>query len=237
MEVIILSGGLGTRLSSVIENIPKVMAPINGKPFLTYMLDNMCKSGVKKVVLATGYRKEYIKDYFGDEYKNIKIEYSEEEYPLGTGGAIKKALKLCNNDNVIITNGDIFTNIDYKKIYSSHIDSNSDVTLSLLEMENFDRYGSIEIDGSRIINFKEKEYVEKGYMNVGCYVFKRDILDKLNFEEKFSIEKDFFMQYVNSMNFSHYIYDDIFVEIGIPEDYELAKNILKEEIINEEVAV
>lgn len=113
MEVIILSGGLGTRLNGVIKNIPKVMAPINDKPFLEYVLNDLNEQKVNKVILATGYKKEYIKDYFGNKYKNIIIEYSEEEQPLGTGGAILKALTKVTNNNVIIMNGDIYTKLNF----------------------------------------------------------------------------------------------------------------------------
>lgn len=131
MEIIILSGGLGTRLNGILKNIPKVMAPINNKPFLEYIFDDINNQGIERVILATGYKKEYIRDYFGDNYKNISIEYSEEESPLGTGGAIKKALDKTNEDNVIVMNGDIYTKLDYNELYKSHQNSNSKVTLAL----------------------------------------------------------------------------------------------------------
>ena len=152
MEVIILSGGLGTRLNGVIKNIPKVMAPINDKPFLEYVLNDLSKQKVNKVILATGYKKEYIKDYFGNKYKNIKIEYSEEEQPLGTGGAILKALTKVTNNNVIIMNGDIYTKLNFADLYKSHLNSGADVTLSLKMMENFERYGSLTLNNNRHIS-------------------------------------------------------------------------------------
>ena len=115
MEVIILAGGFGTRLQSVVSDVPKVMAPINNKPFLEYIFDDLSKYDVSRVILAVGYKKEIVKKYFGNKYKNIKIAYSEENEPLGTGGAIKHALSLVNDEEVIIMNGDIYTKINYDR--------------------------------------------------------------------------------------------------------------------------
>lgn len=229
MEVIILSGGLGTRLNGVIKNIPKVMAPINDKPFLEYVLNDLNEQKVNKVILATGYKKEYIKDYFGNKYKNIIIEYSEEEQPLGTGGAILKALTKVTNNNVIIMNGDIYTKLNFADLYKSHLNSGADVTLSLKMMENFERYGSVTLNNNRITDFNEKKFISKGYMSVGCYVFNRDVLADFKKDTNFSIENDFFTKYVKVMNFMPYFYHDVFIDIGIPEDYELIKKVINYE--------
>lgn len=226
MEIIILSGGLGTRLRSVVSEVPKVMAPINGKPFLEYVLDDMNDQGIDRVILATGYKKEYIKDYFGDKYKNIELDYSEEDTPLGTGGAIKKALSKCKDDNPIVMYGDIYTKTDYKDLYENHIENHNDATFSLKYMENFSRYGSVSLKDKRITEFKEKTFVDKGYMNVGIYVLNKNILSNVEKNKPFSLEKEFFEESVNKYNFSSHIYDGIFIDIGIPEDYKLATNII-----------
>lgn len=229
MEVIILSGGLGTRLNGVIRGIPKVMAPVNNKPFLEYILDDLNQQGVNKVVLATGYKKEYVKNYFGDKYKNILIKYSEENFPLGTGGAIKKALYKTNENNVIVMNGDIYTKLNYMELYKRHLSNCAEVTLALKKMENFERYGNVTLLDNKITCFAEKKFVTKGYMSVGCYVFNRNVLNSFEDNVKFSIEYDFFVKYVEKLFFSPYFYDDIFIDIGIPEDYELVKKVLKNE--------
>ena len=225
MEVIILSGGFGTRLNTVIKDIPKVMAPINNKPFLEYILDILNEQKIDKVILATGYKKEYIKNYFGERYKNILIEYSEEKYPLGTGGAIKKALTKTIEDNIIVMNGDIYTKLNFVELYKSHLNNKAQVTLALKEMENFDRYGSVTVSNNKITDFNEKIFVSKGYISVGCYVFNRRILDFFKDNTKFSIENDFFAKYVDKLNFKPYFYDDLFRDIGIPQDYEKIKKL------------
>lgn len=229
MEIIILSGGLGTRLNGVIKDIPKVMAPINNKPFLEYILNDLNNQKVRKVILATGYKKEYIRNYFGDRYKNIIIEYSEEEFPLGTGGAIFQAIKKTTDDNVIVMNGDIYTKINFDELYNCHIDNKALVTLALKEMENFERYGSVTLENNKIVDFNEKKFVSKGFMSVGCYVFNKKIFENFKSNVKFSIENDFFSQYVKKIKFNPYFYYNEFIDIGIPEDYELIKKVLKNE--------
>jgi len=156
MEAIILSGGLGTRLRSVVNTVSKVMAPINSVPFLQYNLEKLHSQGINRVILATGYKKEYIKNYFGNQYKGIQLCYSEESTPLGTGGAIKKALKMANDDDVIIMNGDIYTAINFNELMASHKKSNYLVTISLMEMEKFDMFGSVTLNNGYITSFNEK---------------------------------------------------------------------------------
>ena len=120
MEIIILSGGLGTRLRERVKDVPKVMADVNGKPFLEIILDNINNSNFNRVILATGYKKEYIKKYFNNKYGNINLVYSEENEPLGTGGAIKQALQYSYEDDIIIINGDVYQKINYQEIYNKH---------------------------------------------------------------------------------------------------------------------
>ena len=229
MEIIILAGGFGTRLRSVISEIPKVLAPIKEKPFLEHMLKNFQNNGITRVIMAVGYKKEYIQEYFGNNYGNMEIAYSIENKPLGTGGAIKKALSLCNEENVIVTNGDVFTEINYKELLEHHKNSQGDISLVIKEMKNFDRYGSVKIKDGRIIEFCEKKKMEKGFMSVGCYVFSKHTLLEFEDDTNFSIEKDFFEKEVNSLYFTPYIYKGQFIDIGIPEDYELAQQVIGNE--------
>jgi D-glycero-alpha-D-manno-heptose 1-phosphate guanylyltransferase len=228
MEMIILSGGFGKRLSSVVSDVPKVMADVNGKPFLEYVLDNISKSGIiDNVIMATGYKKEYIKKYFGNSYNGINLIYSEENKPLGTGGAIKKALDYINSEYVFIINGDVYQNINYKEMLNSHIKNNGDISLALKLMKNFDRFGSVLIDENNIVSFIEKKKIIEGYMSVGCYIFNRKVINLLPKEEIFSIENDFFTNNIKNINFTYYLYDGDFVDIGIPKDYEKVKKIIR----------
>lgn len=228
MDVVILSGGLGTRLRSLVNDIPKTMANINGKPFLCCLLDIIKDYDVKNVILAVGYKKEFIEEYIGNNYKEMNIIYSEEEKPLGTGGAIRKALEYSKEDDVVVMNGDVYSKVNLKKLMEEHKKSKKEVTLALKYMENFERYGAVEFnDKKEIIKFEEKKPKEKGYINVGVYAMKKNTLNNINVGVSFSIENDFFSKYVNKNIFNAYLYDGDFIDIGIPEDYKKAIKVMK----------
>ena len=204
MDIIILAGGLGTRLRSVVSDVPKVMAPVNNKPFLEYILEYINKFNFTNVILAVGYKSEIIEKYFKDKYKRLNLIYSKETEPLGTGGAIKKAMSYSKEENIVVINGDIIAKIDYNKFFQSIKDNSLKNIIAIKEMTKFSRYGIVEIDEKGIVKkFKEKQYTEKGYINVGAY-----ILNKKNFtnipKEKFSIEKDYFEKIVDKKTISTY---------------------------------
>lgn len=224
MEAIVLAGGFGTRLKSVISDIPKPMAPVNGKPFLTYILDFLQKNDVTRVILAVGYMHQVIQKHFGDAYKNIELLYSIEDEPLGTGGAIKKALEITQEKSVYILNGDTFFDINLKEL---KLKQDSKLAMSLKQMKNFARYGSVEIDDDGCIKtFKEKVFTKQGYINGGIYLMTKDIFSAFLLPYNFSFEK-FMEDNFKTLNISTKVFDDYFIDIGIPEDYEKAKNIFK----------
>lgn len=216
MEAIVLVGGFGTRLKEVVSDVPKPMAPVNGKPFLEYLLKDLNKKGIRHIILAVGYKKEIIKEYFKNRYENIEITYSEELTPLGTGGAIKKALKLAKEEEVFIVNGDTFFDIDLKGMKEFYTEKKSTLTVAVKEMENFDRYGSLVIKENRIIEFEEKKKKAKGKINGGIYLIKKDLLDRIE-KENFSFEKEI----LEDKKVEKYSYESegYFIDIGIPEDY------------------
>ncbi|EDP4615425.1 NTP transferase domain-containing protein, partial [Campylobacter jejuni] len=161
MQAIILCGGLGTRLKSVIKNIPKPMAPINDKPFLEFIFEYLKKQGIKEVILAVSYKYEVIKEYFKDEFLGIKIKYSIEKEPLGTGGAIKEALKFIKNEAYVL-NGDTFFDIDLSKLKLNR----SKICLALKQMNDFDRYGTVNVNEQGfVISFEEKIFKNQGLIN------------------------------------------------------------------------
>ena len=152
--VIILAGGFGTRLSTVVKDVPKPMAPINGKPFLHYIFEELQQQQIQKVVVSVGYLKEIIQAYFKTEYLGISIEYAIEEEPLGTGGGIKKAFEKIENDAYIL-NGDTFFDIPLSALKNT----SSDISIALKPMFQFDRYGTVAVDAEhRVISFNEKKY-------------------------------------------------------------------------------
>ncbi|QKJ22278.1 nucleotidyltransferase family protein [Poseidonibacter lekithochrous] len=219
MEAIVLAGGLGTRLKSVVSELPKPMAPICDRPFLEYILNYLHKNGIKRVILSVGYKWETIKEYFGYSYENMELIYSIENEPLGTGGAIKKAMDKIKNKIFFIINGDTFFNIDLKNLT---LKEDSKLMLSLKKMNNFDRYGCVEHKNGYITEFREKEYYERGDINCGIYLASTDIFDKYNIEYKFSFE-EFIQNNFKELRTTSEVFDNYFIDIGIPEDYALAQ--------------
>jgi len=221
---IILAGGFGTRLQPVVKDLPKPMADIAGKPFLQYLLNEISRQEISKVILSVGYKWEVIKKYFGDSYAGMQLHYSVEEEPLGTGGAILKAVESSDKKEFCIFNGDTFFKIDLAKFYSLHQHSASLLSIALKSIKNFDRYGVVHIDASnRIRSFEEKKFYPEGNINAGIYLLKRNLFDKLSFPEKFSFEKDLMEKYCSEIKFSGFPFDDYFIDIGIPEDYSRAQ--------------
>ena len=148
MEVIILAGGLGTRLRSVVSEVPKCMAPVAGKPFLWYLLKYLTNYDVSKVILSVGYLREVIYEWIGKikcEFP-FEFEYAVEEIPLGTGGGIKLALERTTAKNVVILNGDTFFDVNLDELMETHCQLSSAVTIALKSMEEFDRYGCVIIN-------------------------------------------------------------------------------------------
>lgn len=225
MEVIILAGGFGTRLSHVISDVPKPMAPIDGEPFLKYIFEYLRKSGVTHTILAVGYKHENIKNYFRNKYKEIHIKYSIEDTPLGTGGAIKKAMNECCNEDVFIINGDTFFDVDLKEMELFHQKHESKLTIAVKELKNCDRYGSVIIEDNRVKRFAEKTAVKNGKINGGIYLVNRGIFDSLN-EKAFSFET--MLQEENSIDIFGYESSGYFIDIGVPDDYYKAQDDLKE---------
>lgn len=232
MEAIILAGGFGTRLKKVVPDVPKPMAPIQGRPFLEYVLCYLKRAGVKRVVLSVCHQCEVIQDYFRDEFDGIAIDYSieEETNPLGTGGAIKKSLEFCDVSNVVVVNGDTFFNVNLSELLTCHQQKDSVLTLALKPMKYFDRYGAVSIDAhQKIISLEEKQYRESGLINGGVYAVNKKIFSGHDLIDTFSFEQ-FMQEKHKHADFYGYISDEYFIDIGIPEDYKTAN----ETVLNQE---
>ena len=218
MEAIILAGGLGTRLRTVVQDLPKPLAPVNGKPFLEYILDNLCKQGIQTVILAVNYKREHIQKYFKNNYKEMSIEYSIEKEPLLTGGAIKRALSYCKEENVFVLNGDTYLEIDLSKMYQFHCEKQADITIAKKMMTDCTRYGIIQCQGDRVVGFHEKCPGVRGYINAGLYLMQKKMLNGIE-KKKFSFEKEVLQCCVKSFNMYTYESEGYFIDIGIPEAY------------------
>jgi D-glycero-alpha-D-manno-heptose 1-phosphate guanylyltransferase len=222
-SVIILAGGLGTRLRSVVSDLPKCMAPVNGKPFLSYVIDYFQQQGIANFIFSVGYKHEAIEEYLKKQSSIINYQLSIEEEPLGTGGAIKKACALAKDENIFITNGDTLFKANTASLQSFHQQKNADCALALKPMKNFNRYGVIELnEDDSIKSFNEKRYYEQGLINGGLYLLNVQKFLSESFPEKFSFETAYLEKYYNQHKMYGLIQDEYFIDIGIPEDYERA---------------
>lgn len=220
MQAIVLAGGFGTRLKAVVKEIPKPMAPIGEKPFLEYILRYLKHQGICSVILSVSYRYEVIQEYFQDNFLGLEILYSIEKEPLGTGGAIKQALELAKRNPLFVLNGDTYFDIDLKGM---NLEKNSRICLALKKMKDFERYGCVEIDSSGLIQaFREKEFRKEGLINGGVYLIDKGLFEGFSLENKFSFES-FLQNSFKDLRASAKVFEDFFIDIGIPEDYELAK--------------
>jgi D-glycero-alpha-D-manno-heptose 1-phosphate guanylyltransferase len=227
MEAIILAGGMGSRLREVVADVPKPMAPVGGRPFLFYVLQWLEKYPVDKIIFSTGYKSEIISDFFGDSFNKIPVEYSVEVKPLGTGGAAKLALQKTTGQNILILNGDTYFPIDLNRFLSFHASNKNKFSIALKRMKDFSRYGSVECNDNAIIKFHEKMFVSDGLINGGIYLIDRNFIEWEQFPEVFSLEKDLFEKVASSSVLRCLVFDDMFIDIGIPEDYARAGSIMK----------
>ena len=185
MKAIILAGGRGKRLKPVTDYVPKPLVPIKNIPIIEWQIKYLKKFGIKEVIICTGYKADMIESYLNMKKLGIKIEFSIEKSPLGTGGAIKKAGKMINEKSFFVINGDTITNIDLRKLTSK---KNS---IAAIELRT--KYGILEVESDKIINFKEKKEIPDTWMNAGIYHLQKEILKKL--PVKGDIEKTVFPDY------------------------------------------
>jgi D-glycero-alpha-D-manno-heptose 1-phosphate guanylyltransferase len=228
-EALILAGGLGTRLQSVVSDVPKPMAQVAGKPFVEYILKYLKEFGVERVVLSIGYKAEAFQEYFGKNYQGLELEYVIEKEPLGTGGALKLALKHCLHNDVLVLNGDTFFNIELDDLWIFHLLHQADITIALREVENASRYGTVQLNNDgKITAFIEKTgKEEEGLINAGIYIVKKTVFKNYTLPEKFSLEKDFFEKYLTELKLYGCVCEGYFIDIGIPEDYKKAQDDFK----------
>lgn len=223
-EAIILAGGFGTRLQGVLSDLPKPMAPVHDRPFLSYLLDYLITYQYEHVVLSTGYLHEKIESFYGHQYRNLKISYAQERTPLGTGGALRYALSKCQSDNVLVLNGDTLFKVDlfaFEAFFDAHV---SLLSIVLREVEDVQRYGSVKVNGeNRIVLFSEKGCNSgRGFINGGVYMVNKMLFTKYLHPEKFSFEKEIMERYYMEEKFFGMLSKGYFIDIGIPEDYSRA---------------
>lgn len=228
MQAIILAGGLGTRLKSVVADKPKVLSPVAGKPFLHYVIQYLLKQGITQFIFSLGYLSNQVIDFLKEKYPQLSFQYTIETTPLGTGGGIKKAIQLATDEDVLIVNADTFFEVDIQKMMQVHKAANAHCTVSLKAMNNFDRYGTVELNEQQsIVLFKEKKFTESGLINGGYLIFNKSYFleTTATLPDVFGYEKDFLEPNLQKMVVKGFISDGYFIDIGIPEDYALAQEV------------
>ena len=223
IDVIVLCGGLGKRLRSVISDRPKPMAEIGHRPFLDILIAYTSRYGFRRFILCLYYMKEVIKEY----YRGKGIIFSEEEEPLGTGGAIKKAEPLIKSSPFLVMNGDSFIPLDLNKFITFHSEKKAAVSIALAKAEKTEDYGAVRLgDDERIVNFSEKRK-EKGLVNAGVYLFKRNVLSLIPSSTNYSLEYDLFPRMVGKGLYG-YQTDETLIDIGTPKGYKRAQEMFKD---------
>lgn len=216
----IVAGGLGTRLRSVLPDRPKVMAEIRGRPFLAYLLSQLSASGVRTVVLCTGYLGEQIWDKFGDTYENLDLVYSREASPLGTAGALRLALPLFKSASVLAMNGDSFYDMNFSAFWDWHCGRRAQASLVLVRMANSMRYGQVRVDtDGAVLAFEEKSgRGDPGWVNAGIYLLTRAFIQTVPENRAASLEREVFPGWIGRGLYG-YQTEGRFLDIGTPESY------------------
>ncbi len=232
-EAIILAGGLGTRLREAVPGLPKAMAEVAGRPFISFVIDALRMQGITKFIFSLGYKADIIESYLKEHYTTLEYHIVIETEPLGTGGAIKLALQRVTGDGVLIANGDTLFRIRLQEVLSIHNQQQAECTLALKPMKAFDRYGAVQTGhNGQVTSFKEKQFYEEGLINGGVYFLDRKKFSLRTFPFKFSFEKDYLEAYSSEGNFYGCIQDGYFIDIGIPEDYAKAQNDLSRHLLD-----
>lgn len=228
-EAIILAGGFGTRLRESLPDLPKSMAPVNGRTFLFYLINYLRSQGIEKIIFSLGFKHEIIETYLNANFSTLDFECVIEREPLGTGGAILASCYKVSERTVLIVNGDTIFKIDLQKAITEHNKHQSDCTLLLKPMENFDRYGVVELnEDDSIKSFKEKQFYKSGLINGGVYIVNTEQLLAEEMPARFSFEKDYLEKYSDTRRIYGSVQNGYFIDIGIPEDYLRVQHELKQ---------
>lgn len=229
MEAIILAGGFGTRLSHIVTDVPKPLAPVANRPFLDYILEELVKQKISKIILAVGYQYEKIMAQYGSSFQNIPLLYSIEKDPLGTGGAIQNALEQCVGESVFIINGDTYFPVDFSLMKQVQEEKKKEIgahfTMAVKQVADISRYGAVEFSGSgEILALSEKKQSGVGYINGGVSLIPNQALG----EGCFSLENDIFPVLLSEGKLYALESTSFFIDIGVEEDYLRAQELFKE---------
>ncbi|MDI1298254.1 nucleotidyltransferase family protein [Methylotenera sp.] len=230
--VLILAGGFGTRLKSVVPDLPKPLADVNGKPFLWWLLQELENQGAKDVYLSVGYMHEHIQNYFGSMFNQVSLHYIVESEPLGTGGAILNACQQIPEEVVLILNGDTLAKTDLNKFIAFSNEFISKLHLAVAKVSDAGRYGTVILKDRQITGFAEKGKSGEGLINAGIYILNKTLFKDFDLPNKFSFETEILMKHISELNLIAYDQVTDFIDIGIPEDYAIAQKKVPAMVLN-----
>jgi NDP-sugar pyrophosphorylase family protein len=225
-DAVLLCGGAGLRLRSVTGNAPKAMASIGGRPFLELLLRQLERHGFSRVILAVGYQKEAIASYFGNRALGLKLEYSAESAPLGTGGALRNAAHLIESDIVVVMNGDTYTNTDLSRFVAEHSEAIADASVLVALADARDDCGAVLIDqNGRLTRFEEKQSRSHSkFVNAGIYILPRTILSSIPSGVQSSLERELLPRWLEEGKYIRAVrHMGTCTDIGTPERYHNAE--------------
>ncbi|MCE1183843.1 MAG: NTP transferase domain-containing protein [Rhodocyclales bacterium] len=231
-QAVVLAGGLGTRLRSVVADIPKVLAPVGQRPFIHWILDSLVDDGFSEICLAIGYLGDAVRAACGSKHLSLRgnaaaIVYSSEDAPLGTGGAIYRALGQLADRPTFVLNGDTFLRPDWNAMLHERSIAGAPLVIAVREVPDVSRFGAVDIRDGRIVAFGEKMLQGRGYINAGVYLLQRSIFAGLReSDSRFSMEQDLIAARLTELRPVAYITNSDFLDIGVPDDYARANDFL-----------
>lgn len=224
-EIIILAGGLATRLGDQLGQKPKCLAPIDTKPFLHHLIQYFLEQGVRSFIFALGKGHGQVTQYLEESWPALPYQLHIETKPLGTGGAVKACLALAVENTVWVANGDSFLDARLEPMASFHHMCGAACTLALTEVPDSMRYGKVELGKDyRILSFFEKGTAGPGWVNAGIYLINRRLFNGFDLPEQCSLELDFLKAHVSEAMFYGYRHQGFFIDIGTPENLQRAQN-------------
>ncbi len=230
VTAVILAGGLGTRLRSVVSDRPKVLAMVGGRPFLEFLFDRLISCGISKAVLCTGYMAEKVEALYRNSYKSLSISYSVESSPKGTGGALRDAASKISTSRALVLNGDSVADVNLSDFLVNHNEAGAEVSLVVFKVPDVSRYGSVEFDEKtrQVRAFREKNAIMgTGWINAGVYLVQTAAVRALSSKTPLSLEADVFPEWIQQdtvfcMPLSH----GTFIDIGTPDSYAEANTLV-----------
>jgi NDP-sugar pyrophosphorylase family protein len=231
IPVLILAGGLGTRLRASVPDTPKVLAPVCGRPFLAHLLDQIAATPLRRVVLLTGYRADEVEQAFGSHYGALRLTHLRETTPLGTGGAVRQAIGRLADRTLLLMNGDSFCGVDFARLYAVHRRAGAGLTMAVVRVSDASRFGRVHFDKLGLVNsFVEKGAVAgPGWINAGVSVIERSLLEELPVGQATSLERNWLPCWVASRRLLAYPTRAAFLDIGTPASYAAAQTFFARE--------